>query len=540
MHTDKNKTTNFREGSRLEHGEAHAKQHAQWSRRQFMQALGVASVGGSFMFQQTAMTAFGQSSMLNSLQGVDTDRVLVLLQMDGGNDGLNTIVPVNNDTYYNERPNLAIAKADTISLNAERGLNNALADLYPFYADGRTAIVEGVGYPSPNLSHFRSTDIWMSASDGDTFITDGWTGRTMETLYPTFGEPPSPFPLGVQLGGSSFLFNGVGKNTGMSIASPEAFDRLAGKGIAFDFDGIPETTFGNEMRYARQVINDSYRYATAIQDAAGNATNQVNYPDTALASDLSIVARLIKGELGARVYVVSIGGFDTHAEQEPLHTQLLQEIGGAVKSFVEDLEAAELMDRVLIMSFSEFGRSVFENGSFGTDHSTAAPLFVIANELQGGMYGAMPDLVATDQFGDPLFNVDFRAVYQTILQGWFGLEYGEAHAVLGDSFNTLNFLGALPIAVDDTPAAGTFRLMQNYPNPAMNVTTVGYELAATTPVRLDVFDVQGRQLMSVVDTTQPAGRYEVPVVTQGLPAGRYFYRLTTESGVQTKALSVVR
>ena len=539
MCSDLTQPKSSRHGSRLDHGTAHEKQHTRWSRRQFMQALGVASAGSSFMFQQTAMTAFGKSPMLNALQQVDTDRVLVLLQMDGGNDGLNTIVPVNNDLYYQQRPNLAIAKEDTISLDAERGLNQALTDLYPFISDGRAAIIEGVGYPSPSLSHFRSTDIWMSASDGDTFITNGWAGRSLEELYPGFGEPPSPFPLGVQLGGSSFLFNGIDANTGMSIASPEAFERLAGQGIAFGYEGIPETPYGTEMRYARQVINDSYRYATSIQDAANLATNQVAYPETALANDMAIVARLIKGQLGARIYVVSIGGFDTHAEQEPLHTQLLQEIGGAIKAFVADMEAAQLMDNVLIMSFSEFGRSIFENGSFGTDHSTAAPLFMVGNNFTGGFHGIAPDLTATDAFGDPLFTIDFRAVYQHVLQGWFGLTPAATQSILGATFNALDIF-SLPTSNEERPGLHAFQLDQNYPNPASSSTTIGYELRRTGAVQLDVFDIQGRRVMALVDATQAAGSYEVPMATRSLPAGRYFYRLKTTDGEQTKVMSVIR
>ena len=540
MCTDNTHNQSVRKGSRLEHGEAHEKHHVRWSRRQFLQALGVASAGTSIMFQQTAMQAFGQSRMLNSLKNLDNDRVLVLLQMDGGNDGLNTIVPVNHDTYYRFRPNLSIPKANTIALNADRGLNTALSDLYPFYENGRAAIIEGVGYPGPNLSHFRSTDIWMSASDGDTFVSTGWTGRTLENMYPTFGDPPSPFPLGVQLGGSSFLFDGSSINSGMSISSPEAFDRLAGKGIAFEYTGIPETSYGEEMRYAREVINASYRYATAIQNAAGNVTNEVNYPDTPLASDLSIVSRLIKGDLGARIYVVSIGGFDTHAEQEPLHTNLLQQIGGAVKAFVEDLEVSNLMDRVLIMSFSEFGRSVFENGSSGTDHSTAAPLFLIGNDISGGFHGSLQDLDETDEYGDPFFTVDFRAIYQEVLQGWFGLDQSVTSSILNGSFESPALFNALATSTDDLPAPASFQLAQNYPNPVKGLTTIGYDIPGNTTVRLEVYDVQGRLVQSLVDAFQPGGHYETAFSTAALPAGRYFYRLSTEYGQLTKGLTVVK
>ncbi len=518
----------------------HDEQHLRWSRRHFLQMFGTAAIGSGFLFNQTAMAGIGHSPLLNALRHSNTDRVLVLLKLDGGNDGLNTVIPIANDTYYNSRSTLAIAGSDTLIINEERGFNSALADIMPLYAEGKVAVVEGVGYPNPSLSHLRSSDIWLSGSDSNTVVNNGWTGRTLEEIFPDYSDTDSSFPLGVQIGGSSLLFNGVDKRTGMSIASPDAFNRLAGQGVAFDFDGIPETTYGSEMRYAREIINESYRFAPAVLNAAGLGSNQVAYPETALAADLAVAARLIKGEFGARVYVVSLGGFDTHAQQEPTHSQLLATVAGAVKAFIDDLEAAQVMDRVLLMTCSEFGRSTAENGSFGTEHGTAAPVFLFGNDFQGGLHGTHPNLNQTDAAGNPIFTVDFRAVYQHVLQGWFQLTPDVAESILGDTYPILDIFSNLPVSNESPADLGSFSLSQNYPNPAAGRTTIGYELPQATPVQLEVFDIQGRRVFTLVDGMQTAGKYEVPVSTEELPAGRYLYKLQTNRGEQSKIMSVIR
>ena len=466
---------------------------------------------------------------------------MVLIQLDGGNDGLNTIVPITNDIYYQARPTLAVRANQTIPLTTELGMHPSMEGVRGVYDNGQMAIVQNVGYENPDQSHFRSTDIWMSSSDADDYDATGWTGRTLETMFPDFGQNPPNQPLGVQLGGSSMLFQGRNNNMGMTLESPETFERLAETGQFYSTAQLPGTTYGAEMLYARQVANSAFRYAGALQDAAGAGSNRVEYPQGFLAQNLSIVSKLIKGQLGTKVYVVSLPGFDTHAEQIPYHPMLLQELATSVQAFMQDLEADNLMDNVLVMTFSEFGRTIWENGSGGTDHSTSAPLFLFGPGAKGGLYGTPTDLSRVNQDGDPLHDIDFRSVYASVLQDWFGMAPGTVASVLGRSFTTLPLINApTNTATEAAAIPEAFALQQNYPNPFNPQTTIPYLLHRSEPVRLRVYDVQGRLVSTLVDKTQPAGQHIVAFDANRLPSGVYFYRLETSAGVQVKEMTLVR
>jgi len=302
------------------------------------------------MLGNMPVQAFGVNPMLHAISQSNTNRILVLLQLEGGNDGLNTIIPIRNDIYYRQRPNLGIRSRDALALSDDFSMHTAMAPLQDLYRRGQMGIVHGVGYPQPNLSHFRSTDIWTSASDSNDYLRSGWTGRSLETLYPTFVESPPAYPLGVQLGGSSMLFRGNTSSMGMSIESTEQFENLAQGGTLYDTANVPTTTYGSEMAFVRQVANNTFRYAGAVQEASGKGQNRVDYPDGELSGQLSIIAKLIKGNLGAQVYVAQLGGFDTHSDQEGMHDYLLMELAGAVNAFIQDLEADNRMQDVLVMA----------------------------------------------------------------------------------------------------------------------------------------------------------------------------------------------
>jgi len=540
-HTPPFSQLHSRYGSRLEHGEAHTQDHLRWSRRTFLSTMGLAGAGSVFMMGGNTVKAFGAASSLAPLAGLDTDRVLVLIRLDGGNDGLNTIVPITNDAYYNARPTLAIPKSQTLPLTDDLGMHPALADLQAIYGNGQMAIVQNVGYDNPDQSHFRSMDIWLSGSDSDVYDNTGWTARYLEALVPDFGQNPPQQPLGVQLGGSSVLFQGRMNNVGMTLDNAEVFERLAETGRIYKTDTVPQTTYGDEMLFTREVANRSFRYSKALQTAAGAGQNRVEYPDGNMAEHLAIVARLIKGQLGTRIYVVTLDGFDTHAEQPELHMYLLQELASAVKAFMQDLEADNQMQDVLVMTFSEFGRTIWENGSQGTDHATSAPLFLFGPGAKGGLYGSLPDLSAVNEIGDMIHSVDFRSVYATVLQDWFGMDAATVATVLGSSFSTLPLLtGTVNTASETASVPRAFALDQNYPNPFNPQTTIPYTLHRSESVRLQVFDVQGRLVETLIDQVQPSGRHSVVFEAGHLPSGVYFYRLKTSSGVQTKEMTLVR
>lgn len=511
--------------------------------------MGLAAAGGAMVLGGTPVRAFGQTSLLRHLRRLETDRVLVLVQLGGGNDGLNMIVPKTNDLYYNARPQIAIASTQTLTIpgSGDLGFHPSFGVLTPLYGEGQMAVVQNVGYPDPHLSHFDSTDVWLSASNSDEILSTGWIGRYLDTEFPDFDEEPTDYPLAVQMGGTSaLLFQGPAANMGMSLASPELFERIAEEGVLYEIAGLPETTFGQEMAFVRTIANDSFIYADAVQSASATGVNRVEYPQgNPLAQNLSIVARLIKGRLGARIYHVSIGGFDTHANQGGMngqHANLLRNLSEAIKTFLDDLDADGASEDVLVATFSEFGRRVNQNGSNGTDHGTAAPMLLFGPGVEGGFFGDAPDLDDLDQTGNLKYDVDFRSVYATLLKDWFGLPTQTVESVLGGSFDALGFVSepAMPTALETGTVPAGFRLQQNYPNPFNPATTITFTLAHTEHVTLRIYDVQGRLVQTLVDGTQPAGQHAMAFDAGHLASGSYFYTLQTSDGLKTRQMTLVR
>ena len=536
--------TGPRFGSALAHGEAHTADHARWSRRDFMATMGLTG-GGLVMAAGTPIRAFGQTNLLQQLRLLETNRVLVLIQLSGGNDGLNTVVPITDDRYYTARPSLAVQAREALSVDGQTdlGFHPSFSSLTPLYGDGEMAVLHSVGYEDPSLSHFRATDIWLSASDSDEVVETGWAGRYLDAAFPDTEAEPLTFPLAVQVGGlSSMLFRGPSANLGMSLASPDIFERIAEDGLLYRIDDLPDTTYGDEMRFVRTVANDAFTYAEAVQDAAQLGTTRVEYPTpNPLSRNLAITAQLIKGRLGARIYHVTLGGFDTHAQQAGTHGTLLRYLAEAVRAFLADLEADGAAERVLVMTYSEFGRRVQENGSRGTDHGTAAPLFLFGRGVAGGFYGSLPDLGSLDATGNPPFQTDFRQVYATMLTDWFGLPPGEAQTILGQPYASLGFVAdpAAPTLTEPV-VPHAFKLQANYPNPFNQQTTIAYALDAAMPVMLQVFDVQGRHVQTLVQANQAPGLYTVRFDARHLPSGTYFYRLDAAGTNRTRTMTLAR
>ena len=505
-----------------------------------MQSLGLMA-GGSMMVAGTPIQALHAASLPAFLRADSSDRILVLIQLFGGNDGLNTLIPFEDDEYYRVRPRLAIPKTHALPFHTDLGFHPALAPLLPIYNEGKMGVVHSVGYPEPDLSHFRSTDIWLTGSKTDDYLNSGWVGRSMETELERLGE--LDYPLAVQLGfASPLLLRGENRGTGMSINNPSQFRRLAGSGKLYDAANVPNSPLGAELAFTRSVANDAFRYADAIQAAAQSGSNAIEYPyGTGLGDNLAIVARLIKGNLGAKIYHVVLSGFDTHAQQADMHRYLLSTLAESVTAFSSDLADAGREQDVLIMTFSEFGRRVEENGSFGTDHGSSAPLFLFGPPVAGGVYGATPDLQNLDNFGNLPYQFNFRNVYHTVLQDWFGFSPGRTKDVIGDDFQSLGFI-ANPIATSTASRqpGSRFNLAQNYPNPFTDRTTISYTLQQPGPVSLQVYDIQGRLVRDLVQGVQPAGDHSVTLPASRLPAGRYYYTLTTNHSRATKTMVVVR
>ncbi|MBO6576129.1 MAG: DUF1501 domain-containing protein [Rhodothermales bacterium] len=531
-----------RHGSRLEDGHAHSEDHHAWSRRDFLGSVGLTAALGGMALGGVPVRAFAQTGMLSRLAAVDTDRVLVILQLSGGNDGLNTIVPYRNDLYFNARPNLGLR--DAIQVTDSVGFHPQLTQLADLYADGTMGVVHSVGYPEADLSHFRSTDIWMTAGDGSSGVqATGWAGRYLDAEFPEYAETPTDFPLAVQLGGGApLMFSGPAAQMGMSVQSMELFDRIAETAQLYRTDNLPASRLGTEMGFLRSVANDSFQFAGAIQDASAAGSNTVEYiTPNPLADQLSAVARLIRGGLGSRIYHVSLGGFDTHANQANTHAVLMRYISEAVSAFLADLSADGWADRTLVMSFSEFGRRVGENGSGGTDHGTAAPLFLFGPAVKAGFHGSLPDLDNLSN-GNLSYQTDFRSVYGSVMRQWFGLPEPTVASVLGGDFPNLDLVesgvGTHLDAVTDLPS--TVHLSAPYPNPAATSAHVSYTLSDAAETRLEVFDMLGRRVQQAHLGVRAAGAGSLRIETASLPPGQYLVRLEAGGQRSSTALIVAR
>ncbi|MEL6924922.1 MAG: DUF1501 domain-containing protein, partial [Bacteroidota bacterium] len=437
----KYKTPHSNNGSRLEDGHAHRRDHQRRSRRSFLKNLGLTG-GVSMLLGQMPVRAFGESPFNFALGNTDTDRVLVLIRLKGGNDGLNTIVPLfDYDFYANQRPGIRIPENSLISLSNGLAMPNYMEDLRNLWDNGSMKVVSNVGYPEPNLSHFRATDIWSSASDSSVVDTSGWLGRYLGGIYPDYLTNPPERPPAIQIGGvGSIVFNDDSQNSlSVNVSNPEELFEIAQNGKVYDVENLPECFFGEQLGYLRSVANSTYVYAGVINDAYNAATNAVEYGGTSLKQQLALVARLIKGRLGTKMYMVTLDGFDTHAEQTGQHSYLMKELSKAVETFYRDLSATDQAKEVLCMTYSEFGRRVQQNASNGTDHGTAAPVLLFGESLNGsGVVGDQPDLRNVDNSGNLVHTTDFRSIYATVLEQWLCIDAMTVDQTLGADFARLD------------------------------------------------------------------------------------------------------
>lgn len=524
----------------LDCGSAHDADHRAWSRRDFLVRSTIGATAGAVLLGSTPVRALGSSPLFDALAQADTDRVLVLVQLTGGNDGLNTIIPVQNDLYYSARPTLAIAANQTFALDGEHGLHPSLAALQNRWGNGDFAIVNGVGYGSPSLSHFRSTDIWMSGSSGDEVVETGWAGRSLAREFPDFLTAPPLAPPAVQIGTSSpLMFAGQDAGYGMAMLDVDRFLDIASGGEIYPTNNVPATPAGSELAFIRGIANSAFRYRDAIFNASQAAGPAATYPDTDLGAELSAVARLIKGGLDTRIYHVAIHGFDTHGDQRDDHAELLQELGDALDAFYSDLGAAGHANRTLTMTFSEFGRRVEENGSAGTDHGTAAPLFMMGPAVQGGFFGEEPDLGALDDDGNTAHTTDFRQIYATVLQRWFGLSEQVSADVLGIDYAPLDVL-ATYVETGSKPASPTVTLAAPVPNPVSARARVSFTLPSASRAELVLFDGVGRRVREISSGLRSSGTHSAEVSVADLPSGVYVLRLRTPSAVASQRMTVVR
>ncbi len=407
------------------------------SRRGLLKKGAVVAVGMAVPTWLSKMVWADQGAAMGFHKDVPQDRILVVVQLSGGNDGINTVVPYSDPTYRKARPTIAVPDTDVLHLTDSIGLNPSMAALKGLWDQKQVAIVQGVGYPNPNRSHFRSMEIWQTA-EPERAATEGWVGRYLDAVREGRTSPLT----GINIGNEDSLA------VESAHASVPSIQGLANFGMIF-----PQTADGQARQAAlrqiqladsnspygaffKQTATELYESADKIRAGMVNYKSSVKYNKDTFAQGLQQIATLIASNLGTRVFYVSYGGFDTHTQQTRRQPVLLQQYSEAVKSFMDDMTQMGLSDKVMMMTFSEFGRRVSENAGLGTDHGTASEMFIVGGGVKGGLYGAYPSLTDLDQ-GDLKFTTDFRSVYATALDQWMG---ADSERVLGAKYQNLAFL----------------------------------------------------------------------------------------------------
>lgn len=575
-------------------------------RRNFLKTLPLA-VGVPFTLAGIPMKAMGENVLTRLIRAAnENDKVLIILQLHGGNDGMNMLIPVEQyDLYYNRRPNIAIPAKNslrkfipldsTLAPEAQVGLHPDMQAIKGLYDTGRAAFVQGVSYENNNGSHFRGRDIQFMGGGADDYLQSGWVGRYLNKYYEKFGDgslsypdsfplaPPNAYddlemldPLGIELGNdTSLIFHQQG-NIPTSISLPsdlQAFSNLVNQlpgfeeGVA-DPRGIPpdavqNSAYWKEMNWILGLEQKTDDYAARLYQVwqDGEVSPAPAYPRTypfnapsgsknnPLSSQFELVARLLGGGCKTKVFMVRIGGFDTHADQttsfDPtmgVHAALMYHISATMKAFQDDLKSRGLENRVLTVTTSEFGRRINSNGSYGTDHGTGGPIMIFGKGAKAGVSGRAPDL--TDETVNNVeMQFDYREVYANLLHNWMGVSETDVNDIFnGDYLNGAlgPLAGEVVVTGNDEFINKRFKLEQNYPNPAKGATTIGFRINDTLQVIIDLMDSRGSKIKNVVDSVFEPGYHTIPVQLTGLQPGMYLYQMKAGIFKDVKKLMVTK
>ncbi len=398
------------------------KQH----RREFLKYL---SIIGATAYLNGAFPVRAGGMHLSDINYLDNDQILVFIYLGGGNDGLNTLIPVHQyEVYKEKRPELHLKKSDIHYLSKYLALNKKLDFFQKRWDEGNLQIIRNVGYPNPNLSHFQSFDTWHSAMKDNS----GWLGRWLEVQYKHEQKTLSSPPVTHISGESGLLFQGNKRSYHAAISDMEDLTELTRAPLEYVISG-KEDGYNKVLDFLKQTTNSTFSYANAIQKAIDNGKNDVAYEDgSILAEHLSMVAKLIKGRLRSKVYYCALDGFDTHINQKWEHDHLLEILDKNLAAFYADLKKREMDKQVVCFIYSEFGRRIEENASGGTDHGTAGPVFLIGDQVHGGTTGRAVDLVRPDLNGNLQYDIDFRSIYASIMKEMLGASSSMVHQVLGN------------------------------------------------------------------------------------------------------------
>ncbi len=392
-------------------------------RRDFLRNTGLASTS---LFVPQFLSGFNRNGFLQN------GKNLVIIQWSGGNDGLNTVVPFQNDLYYKNRPSLAIPKNKVLKLTDELGFNPMLGGLKNLYEDGLLTVINNVGYPNPVRSHFRSMDIWHTASNSDQYWQTGWLGRYLDQNK-TDHLPHTALEVDDAL---VLALKGQHK-TGFAAANPAKLKKAANNPFLREIAHHHQHDHEENVEYLYKTLIDTQSSADYLSEQAKGAKTKGRYPNSQIGKDLATISNLINRDTNTKIYYVDMGGFDTHASQKNRQARLLKQYDEAIKIFVKDLQKNGNLDDTLIMTFSEFGRRVKENASRGTDHGTANNVYFIGGKLKNpGIFNETPNLSDLDQ-GDLMYTVDFRKIYASVLKNWLGVHPGD---ILLDTYQPLDII----------------------------------------------------------------------------------------------------
>lgn len=547
-------------------------------RRNFLKILPAAGVS-SFVVNGFSLKPFANSRIAKIVGDCSDiqERALILIQLKGGNDGLNNLVPIAQyDRYRVLRPTTGIADTayidlDTTLKDSKRvGLHPGMSAVKAMYDKGWVNVVQGVGYQSPNQSHFKSTDLWLTGGDGTAAnysIPSGWMGRSMQALFPDVEGAPTPDmpdPLGIQIGDSNpslgFHTETEHRNAiNLTGQDPAGFYNLVQTIGGAPITNLPESDHGDELSFIMSVEQSVSKYAQRITEVFNAGTNAGSYPGTALANQLKTVARLIRGGCKTKIYLCSLGGFDTHNAQVDsgdtavgTHALLLQTLSEAVQAFFDDLEKMSIADKAVACTFSEFGRCAAENGSFGTDHGTLAPMYIFGKTVHPGVSGTNVDLDNLGN-GNQLQGTqhDYRQVFATLLQDWLGANNWVLEETMFEDYAKVPLVGSAYIVDPQCYYGGSVTIVDDFfdtadkigifPNPARSTTEVVFQAADAYRGRLSVHSLGG-SLVSNQPVQVFPGENRFLVEVLNVPPGVYFVRLENSlTGVARVAkMSVVR
>jgi uncharacterized protein (DUF1501 family) len=531
-------------------------------RRNFLKAFGPLAVS-PFVVNGHSMRPFANSKINRLIANCEEveGRTLVLVQLKGGNDGLNTIIPIAQyDAYANLRPTIKIPETgaeayialdNTIKADKRVGLHPNLTAIKEMYDDGMVNVIQGVGYALPNQSHFKSTDLWLSGGDGtsENFnIGSGWMGRSMQAFFPdVLGAPTTlmPDPLGIQIGDVSPSLGFHTETEHQNVINLSGQDVAGFYSLIQSIGGLPPANLtddehGDEISYITSVENSVNLYAARITQVFNAGTNALTYPNDSFANQLKTVARLIRGGSRTKIFLCQLGGFDTHDGQvgttalDGDHAELMLRFAQGIKTFFDDLEAMGIGDQVLACTFSEFGRCAAENGSNGTDHGTLAPMLLFGKGVKAGVTGTNVDLtnLTTDNQLQGMQH-DYRQVFTTILQDWLGANDYVLEQTMFDGYMKLPLLDGSYVADPSCYYGGAVIVSdafarQNplsvFPNPARISVEVTLSVPAAYAARLTLHSLGG-QMVYGGNVQVQAGDNLFYLDVAELPTGSYFVRL---------------